>query len=115
MQKKTFVKLIVAALVATISFSFLLEGEAATGTRFVVDIEGFEFRPETPVVKPGDVIVWMNRDIVSHTVSAEDGSWDSGQIKAGGSWETVVEVDTFKSYFCQFHPSMVAGLDIVAE
>ena len=69
----------------------------------------------TPDVKPGDVIVWVNKDVVPHTVSAKDGSWDSGLIKSGGAWETVVDDDTFQAYFCKFHPSMVAGLDIAAE
>ncbi len=104
--------LIVAAIVATIAFSSWHEGEAASGRRFVIEIRGFEFVPETPAVKPGDVIVWVNKDIVPHTITAKDGSWDSGLIKTGGEWQMVVEDETSQAYYCRFHPSMIARLDI---
>lgn len=104
--------LIVAAFVATIAFSSWHESAAADGRRFVIEIRGFEFVPETPAVKPGDVIVWINRDIVPHTTTAKDGSWDSGLIKTGDEWQMVVEDDTSQTYYCRFHPSMIARLDI---
>ncbi len=103
---------IVAAIVATIAFFSWHEGEAASGRRVVIEIRGFEFVPETPAVKPGDVIVWVNKDIVAHTATAKDGSWDSDLIKSGGEWQMVVEDDIFQAYFCRFHPSMIAHLDI---
>lgn len=108
-------KLIVAATAAAIAISSWLGGEAASAGRVVVEIEDFEYRPATPDVKPGDVIVWVNRDIVPHTVSAKDRSWDSGLITSGGSWEMVVDDDAFRTYFCKFHPSMAASLEIASE
>ena len=104
--------LIVATIVATIAFFSWHESEAASGRRVVIEIRGFEFVPETPAVKPGDVIVWVNRDIVPHTVTAKDGSWDSGLIATGGEWQMVVEDETSQAYYCRFHPSMIARLDI---
>ena len=100
--------LIVAATVATITLFPRLESEAASGQRIVVEIRGFKFVPATPAVKPGDVIVWVNKDIVAHTATAKDGSWDSGLIKSGGESQMVVKDDTFQVYFCRFHPSMIA-------
>lgn len=104
--------LIVATIVATIAFSSWHESEAASGRRVVIEIRGFEFVPETPAVKPGDVIVWVNKDIVPHTITAKDGGWDSGLIKTGGEWRMVVEDETSQAYYCRFHPSMIARLDI---
>ena len=106
--------LIVAALVATIAFFPGVETEAAKGQRVVIEIREFEFAPDAPKLKPGDVIVWINKDIVPHTVTADDDSWDSGQIDSGGKWEMVVKDGQFKSYYCRFHPSMTARLDIVS-
>ena len=103
---------IVAAIAATIAFFPSFESEAASGRRVVIEIRGFEFVAETPAVKPGDVIVWVNKDIVAHTATAKDGSWDSDLIKSGGEWQMVVEDDTFQAYFCRFHPSMIAHLNI---
>ncbi len=104
--------LIVATIVATIAFFPTFESEAACGRRVVIEIRGFEFVAETPAVKPGDVIVWVNKDIVAHTATAKDGGWDSGLIKTGGEWQMVVEDDNSRAYFCRFHPSMIARFDI---
>ena len=87
----------------------------ATATKSVFEIRSFEFRLETPVVKPGDVIVWVNKDIVPHTATAKDGSWDSGLIESGGEWQMVVTDDMAQAYYCRFHPSMTAELEIESD
>lgn len=55
-------------------------------------------------------LVWRNTDIVPHTASAKDGSWDSGLIAARGQWEARVSADTARDYYCRFHPTMLAVL-----
>lgn len=110
--KKTPISLIVAAIAATIASFPMLESRASDERRVVIEIRNFEFRLETPVVKPGDVIVWVNKDIVPHTATAKDGSWDSGLIESGGEWQMVVTDDMTQTYYCRFHPTMTAELDI---
>ena len=85
--------LIVAALAATILLYFQFEIEAMAGRRVVIEIQNFEFMPERPSVNIGDVVVWKNMDIVPHTATSKDGSWDSGPIESGGEWETVITED----------------------
>ena len=104
--------LIVAALAATIAFPPWLENPAASGQRIVVEIQKFKFAPKISTLKAGDTIVWVNRDIVAHTATAKDKSWDSGLIKPGDEWRMVVRDDTSLVYFCRYHPSMTARLDI---
>ncbi len=113
--QKTLISLIVAAIAATIASFPMLESRAADERRVVIEIQNFEFLPETPVVKPGDVIVWVNKDIVPHTATAKDGSWDSGLIESGGEWQMVVTDDMAQAYYCRFHPSMTAELDIESD
>ena len=81
----------------------------------MVEIRNLEFIPNELVVAPGDTITWINYDIVPHTVTADDKSWDSGLIKANGQWEIVVIKDMLPSYFCQYHPTMKANLSIKQE
>jgi len=81
----------------------------------VVEIRNLEFTPKKLDVKPGDTITWINHDLVPHTVTADDESWDSGLINANAQWQTVVKADMFASYFCRFHPTMKARLDIVLK
>jgi plastocyanin len=77
-----------------------------------VVIEGMVFAPATLVVRRGERITWVNRDLVAHTVTARDGSFDSGSIAAGASWSTVATRVGRRAYTCSLHPTMTAILDI---
>ena len=100
---------IVAVLAATIGLPPGIESGAAGGRRITIDIRQFKFEPSKPLVRIGDMIVWRNRDIVPHTATARDGSWDSGIIEAGSAWQTTVTPTMLGGYFCAFHPSMTAS------
>ncbi len=79
----------------------------------VVEIRNLEFTPKELAVAPGDTIRWVNYDLVPHTVTADDESWDSGLVGSQGQWQTVVQADMLTTYFCQFHPTMKAQLIFV--
>ena len=72
-----------------------------------VEIKSFSFQPASITVPAGTTIIWMNRDAVAHTVTADDGSFKSPSIAGdGGKFEhTFSEVGTYK-YHCTPHPSM---------
>src|SRR5687767_3014533 len=83
--------------VLTLLFAPLLLGLALTDDgkptvvvrKHVIEIEGFEYKPARLRVRPGDTIVWVNRDIVPHTATADSRKWDTGNI-AHGAVGTVV-------------------------
>ena len=71
-----------------------------------IEIAGFAFAP-TPVEVPvGSVVTWANLDPTAHTVSADDGSFDSGTLEPNASFETTFERAGTFAYFCQIHPTM---------
>ena len=105
-------KLIVAALAATIAFHPASPSTAAAGNRIVIAIQKFKFASPDQEIKPGDTIVWVNKDFVPHTATAQDGSWDSGSIAPNTKWEMVVKEGVSQAYFCAFHPSMTARIDL---
>jgi plastocyanin len=75
-------------------------------------IEGMQFGPATLTVKLGDSIVWVNKDMFPHTVTAKDGAFDSKQIEPGKSWTyRSVKKGTF-AYVCSLHPTMQGQLQI---
>ena len=76
----------------------------------VVEITAFSFQPQRTVVSPGDTIVWINRDIVPHSVTANGGTWESQILEEGQSVKIVVEDTGVYSYFCKFHPHMTGEL-----
>ncbi|MBT5497471.1 MAG: copper-binding protein [Alphaproteobacteria bacterium] len=69
-----------------------------------------EFTPAILQVQPGDRVRWTNNDIVPHTATALDESWDTGEIEAGASAMIAIESGHGGDYFCQYHPSMRASL-----
>jgi plastocyanin len=108
------VGMIVAAAVATIILIPGLEVKAADARRIVVEIRGFQFIPEAPVVDSGDVVIWKSMDFVPHTVTSNDDSWESDLIAAGSEWETVISVDMIQDYHYSYHSSMIGRLTIGA-
>jgi plastocyanin len=77
--------------------------EAATHR---VVIEGMKYSPERISVRVGDTIVWTNKDVVPHTVTAAERKLESGQIDPGKSWSHVARLKGEMSYICRFHPGM---------
>ena len=49
-----------------------------------VSISNFAFSPQSVTVSVGDTVTWTNSDTVTHTATADDASWDAGNITGGG-------------------------------
>ena len=84
-----------------------------------IDIADNTFSPNKITVPLGATVVWTHTGQRQHTVTAEDGSFDSGTLKGGGSFkQTFAKAGTFP-YFCQFHGGKggegMAGQIIVAQ
>ena len=78
---------------------------AQTAANTIV-IENFTFAPQTLTVTKGTSITVRNTDGVTHTFTAIDGSFDTGDIPSGASRVvTLTTAGTF-AYRCNIHPSM---------
>lgn len=75
-----------------------------------IEIRAMRYRPVRLDVAPGDTVIWVNQDIVRHTVTAENGSWDSGSMAQGERWRLVVGPEGSVDYACDFHPTMEGRL-----
>ena len=81
--------------------------------RVEVIISNLSFQPALVTVGKGSTIVWRNQDAVSHTVTAGDGSFNSGTIVAGDTFvQRFDKVKTY-TYSCSIHPEMKGT--IIAE
>lgn len=65
------------AVFLTTALNLLGAAQEANRARYRVEIKHFKFVPERLTVAPGDTVVWVNLDLVPHTVTAKDESWDS--------------------------------------
>jgi plastocyanin len=77
-----------------------------------VTIENMQFTPAHVSVHRGDRIVWVNKDLFPHTVTADDKAFDSGPIDAGSSWTHVAAKAGEYAYSCTLHPTMKATLTV---
>jgi plastocyanin len=77
-----------------------------------VAIRDFFFAPARLSVAPGTTVVWVNRGAHPHTVSAFDGSFDSGVLMPGDAFALTFGGSGTVWYFCEIHPSMTGSVTV---
>jgi len=93
------------------------EASAAAGTNSgataqAVNISGFAFDPPTLTVPVGTTVTWTNNDSTTHTVTADDGSFDSGNVDPGGTFSFTFSTAGTINYHCKIHPNMTASITV---
>ncbi|MGQ0815145.1 MAG: cupredoxin domain-containing protein [Gemmatimonadota bacterium] len=78
--------------------------------RRTVALSQFQFKPQVLRASVGDTLVWQNHDIVPHTATADDDSWDSGDIPAKGSRTMIVRQKGEQPFTCLYHANMKGKL-----
>jgi plastocyanin len=98
--------LAVVCLLVPVELAFA-QDEAAT-----VTMQRDSFDPTSVHIAPGQTVVWVNPSPLQHTVTADDGSFDSDLIDPDGTFMLSFDVPGTYQYFCQLHGG--AGLDGMA-
>ena len=81
-------------------------GGGGGGGSNAVTIQNFAFNPATIEVAVGTTVTWTNADSATHTVTADDSSFDSNNLASGATFtQTFSTAGTF-TYHCKIHPSM---------
>ncbi|HEY0603722.1 MAG TPA: cupredoxin family copper-binding protein [Herpetosiphonaceae bacterium] len=107
---------ILAIVVALVMAGLVTAGVRAAPVRQAtsIQIQNFAFTPDSVEVPVGSQVTWANADQAPHTATARDGSFDTGQIEAGGSQSVTLNTAGTFEYFCTVHPRMVATLIVRA-
>lgn len=72
-----------------------------------------DYSPNTIVVSVGTTVTWVNNDSMLHTVTAGDGSFDSGFTalrKKGDTWSYTFTKKGEFPYYCVPHPWMMGKI-----
>jgi plastocyanin len=89
-------------------------GQDQTPSNATVLISLASYQPSSLTVPAGTTVTWINRDVVRHTVTSDEGLFDSGRLGSGESFSyTFKESGTF-NYHCTIHTFM-RGTVIVTE
>lgn len=82
---------------------------AAAAATHKIDITKMAFPASTAVAK-GDTVVWTNQMSMNHTVTADDGSFDSGVLGKDKSFSQVFQNAGSVDYHCDIHPNMTGKI-----
>jgi len=72
----------------------------------MVSIKNFTFVPMAITVTAGTTVTWTNQDSATHTVTAEDKSFDSGNLAQGQTFRHTFDKPGTYSYICMIHQFM---------
>src|SRR5215210_3184753 len=86
-----------------------------TQSAWTVAIEDFYFEPPNAAIAPGDKITWINKGSAPHTVTADDGSFDSGLLNPGDTYTVAFLGSGTVTYHCAIHPNMVGSVTVGGE
>jgi len=64
------------------------------------------FTPGTMTVLPGTTVRWTNYGSHAHTVTAADGSWDSGDLAPGATYAVTFFFPGTYTFHCRHHKGM---------
>src|SRR5215207_5895490 len=84
--------------------------DAHQGAAFDVSVVDFAFEPGTVSVPVGATVTWTNTGTRPHTVTADDGSFDSGRLDPGEQFSQTFDQPGTFTYHCGFHPEMQGSI-----
>lgn len=85
-------------------------GNNNTGSGNAVSIKNMAFSITSLTVTAGTKVTWTNNDGIDHTVTADDGSFDSGNIAPGGTFNHTFSTAGTLNYHCAIHSMMKASV-----
>ncbi len=96
------VLLVVPALCLIAASASAASAQSADAT---VTMRRMSFAPTEVHITPGQTVLWNNTDFIGHTVTADDNSFDSGDMEPGDTFsQTFTNPGTYQ-YYCVPHGS----------
>ncbi len=81
-------------------------GGGGTSSSNSVSIKNYAFSAATVTIASGTTVTWTNNDAVTHTVTADDGSFDSGNLVPGATFSHKFSAAGTVNYHCNIHTTM---------
>jgi|GEM_PF-1336498 len=99
---KTWIKPLIALLILLL-VAMPSKVSATTNTTHKVEVDDNYFEPKTITIRVGDTVEWENEGQNPHTVTADDGSFDSGNLNSGDSFSHTFTKAGKYAYYCKYH------------
>jgi plastocyanin len=105
---KRLMYLVTLSMVALLVFATAASAQDDT----TVSIRDFSFDPGQITVAPGTTVTWTNEGPSPHTTTADDGSWDSGELQQGEDFSFTFDKPGTYTYHCSIHPDMTGSVKV---
>ncbi|MFZ0544228.1 MAG: plastocyanin/azurin family copper-binding protein [Candidatus Promineifilaceae bacterium] len=79
------------------------EAGQTTGNEVIVNMIDFEYSLPSLTVPEGTTVRFINKGESKHSVTADDGSFDSGLLNKDGEFDITFDQTGFVPYFCVLH------------
>ena len=76
-----------------------------------VTIENFAYSPPNLRVAAGETVTVTNADGAAHTLTARDGTFDTGDLGGGARAEITIDAPGRYQYFCDIHNYMTGTIE----
>jgi len=101
----------VAAVVVTLNVTSEAQTVFSGPPGRTITITNFAYAPTPLTVHAGTRITVDNADRIAHTLTADDGEFDTGSLDAGAHATITVAAPGRYTYHCDIHPSMTGVVD----
>lgn len=80
--------------------------DLAPRSAITVNIANSAYSPKTITIKAGTTIKFVNKDPITHTATAFNGTFKSPLIDPNKAWKHTFKTAGKFKYYCQIHPYM---------
>jgi plastocyanin len=107
---------VVALVAVLVTYGVTSEDSATTSSSTAgtepdaIRIQNFEYSPEPLVVDAGATVTVTNEDGTVHTLTADDGSFDTGDLDGGATATIAITEPGTHRYFCDVHNYMTGTI-----
>ncbi len=112
---RNYVVMIAFALISATAFIACDKDDDDMNNKTEVTMSGDLFSPASLQIMTGTTVTWRNNDDDVHTVTANDGSFDSGDIDPGETFTRTFSSTATIAYHCMHHSGMTGTVVVVAN
>ncbi|HLZ31342.1 MAG TPA: cupredoxin domain-containing protein [Chloroflexota bacterium] len=98
-MRRTIGYLVIALLAGCLAPSTVASAQAPS----TIAIQDNQFNPAQVTTSSGATLIWSNAGGDQHTVTADDGSFDSGPLNPGDAFTLPAPAPGTYPYYCQIH------------
>lgn len=110
-KAKSLLIVVLLALLACLSIC-TVQGQPSGNA---VQIKDFSYEPSQLTVSAGTTVTWTNYGSTPHTVTSDDGKFNSGNIAPGAQYSYTFAQPGSYPYHCTIHPSMKGTITVTSE